>query len=206
MEGNDMFKFSSLRIMLSLFVVTCLFYSCATGKTRRIDLDSELVDDEHATSVQDYRTVADQMARSLIQLPFIHKAETPPTIAFIKVDNRTNRYIDTVGFQEKIRTLLLKNSRGKIFFLDRAAIEEILKERERKKKGLTTAAGKFVHKIYGADYFLTGSIHSINKVRGSQRSEYTRYSFRLTDADTSLIIWEDEYETRSLKSKGFMDR
>ena len=192
---------------LAFFLITaCFLCGCATGVTRRIDLDAELVNDEQATSVQDYRTVSDQMARSLIQLPFIHKAETPPTFAFIEVENRTNRYIDTVGFQEKIRTLLMKNCRGKIYFLDRSAIDEIVKERERKKKGITTASGKSANKIYGADYFLTGSIHSTNKIQGSQRSEYIRYSFRLTDADTSLIIWEDEYETRYFKSKGVMDR
>lgn len=192
--------------LIFMALVTWMIQGCATGVTQRVDLDAELVDDGRATSVQDYRTVADQMARSLIQLPFIHTAESPPTIAFVEVQNRTNRIIDTLGFQEKIRTLLLKNSRGKMYFLDRAAIEEILKERERKKKGFATASAKSAHKIYGADFFLTGSVHSVNRVQGTERTEYTRYSFRLTDADTSLIIWEDEYETRYFKSKAFMDR
>ena len=105
--------------------------ACATGVTRRVDMDAELVNDGQATSVQDYRTVADQMARSLIQLPFIHKAESPPTIAFIEVKNRTNKFIDTVAFQEKIRTLLLKNCRGKLYFLDRTAMDDIVQERKR---------------------------------------------------------------------------
>ena len=179
-----------------LLGVTFILGGCATGTTTRVDLDSELVNDAYATSVQDYRTVADQMARSLIQLPFIHNAENPPTIAFVKIENRTNRFIDTVGFQEKIRTLLLKNCRSKLYFLDRSAMDEIIKERKRKKKGLATASEKSKSKIYGADYFLAGSIHSINRVGGSQRTEYTRYSFRLTDADNSVIVWEDEYETR----------
>lgn len=189
-----------------LLLISWVFSGCATGITRRIDLDAELIDDGQATSVQDYRTVADQMARSLIQLPFIHRAESPPTIAFIKVDNRTNRYIDTVAFQEKIRTLLLKNCSGKLYFLDRAAIDEIVAERKRKKKGHATASGKSSGKIFGADYFLTGSIHSVNRIQGTQRTEYVRYSFRLTDADNSLIVWEDDYEARYFKSKSLMDR
>lgn len=195
-----------LRRIGFLFLAGALLAGCATGVTRRVDLDAELVDDASSTSVQDYRTVSDQMARSLVQLSMIQQAESPPSIAFLEVDNRTNQFIDTVAFQEKIRTLLLKNCRGKILFLDRAAIEAILDERERKKKGLVTASGKSSSAIYGADYFLTGSIHSINRIQGTERTEYRRYSFRLTDADTSLIVWEDEYETRYFKSKALMDR
>jgi len=194
------------RKLFFLLLSVSLFFSCAVGVTKRIDPDVELIDDEQATSVQDYRTVADQMARSLIQLSFIQQAETPPTIAFISVDNRTNRYIDTEAFQEKIRTLLLKNCRGKIYFLDRTAIKEILEERKRKQKGYTTSSEKSSQKIFGADYFLTGSIHSLNRIQGTARTEYIRYSFRLTDADTSLIVWEDDYESRYFKSKALMDR
>ena len=196
----------------SLFLLVCalltagLISGCATGVTQRVDLDSELVNDGQATSVQDYRTVSDQMARSLVQLPLIQNATTPPTIAFLEVENRTNRYIDTLGFQEKIRTNLLKNSLGRFYFLDRSAIDDLMEERKRKEKGMVTASAKSANKILGADYFLTGSIHSINRVQGTQKTEYTRYSFRLTDADNSLIVWEDEYETRYFKSKAFMDQ
>jgi hypothetical protein len=187
-------------------LLALLLCGCATGKTSRVDLDAELVGDAYATSVQDYRTVADRMARSLLQLPFIHKAEHPPTIAFTEVENRSNRYIDTKAFQEKIRTLLMKNCRGKIYFLDRDTLAAILKERKVKFKGQATASAKSQGKILGADYFLTGSISSINRVGGTGSTEYMRYSFRLTDADNSLIVWEDEYETRYHKQKAWSDQ
>jgi uncharacterized protein (TIGR02722 family) len=191
--------------LMFLLLIAWMLNACSPGVSKRVDLDAELVSDAQATSVQDYRTVADQMARSLIQLPLIHKAESPPTIAFIEVKNRTNKIIDTEGFQEKIRTLLIKNCGGKIYFLDRAAVKEILEERKMEQVGIVTT-GKSASKMYGADYFLAGSIHSINRIQGTQKTEYTRYSFRLTDADTSLIIWEDEYETRYFKEKAFWDQ
>lgn len=195
-----------LSIILCVLSIAALLVGCATGVTKRVDLDAEMVYDEQSTSVQDYRTVSDQMARSLVQLNIIQKAQSPPTIAFLEVENRTNRFIDTLGFQEKIRTNLLKNSQGKFYFLDRSAINSLIEERRRKEKGVTSASAKFSNAILGADFFLTGSIHSINRVQGTQKTEYTRYSFRLTDADTSLIVWEDEYETRYFKSKAFMDQ
>ena len=95
--------------LMFLLLIAWMLNACSPGVSKRVDLDAELVSDAQATSVQDYRTVADRMARSLIQLPLIHKAESPPTIAFIEVKNRTNKIIDTEGFQEKIRTLLIKN-------------------------------------------------------------------------------------------------
>ena len=189
------------------FILLCsMFAGCSAGRTRRVDLDAEIINDPQATSVQDYRTVADRMARSLLQLPFIHKADSPPTIAFIDVENRSNKYIDTRAFQEKIRTLLLKNCRGKIYFLDRAAIKDILKERKLKRKGQATASSKAGGKILGADYFLTGSIHSITTRQSDASTDYMRYSFRLTDADNSLIVWEDDYESRSLTQKSWLDQ
>jgi uncharacterized protein (TIGR02722 family) len=194
------------RFLFYALLSAILLYGCATGVTRRVDLDSEIVNDGQATSVQDYRTVSDQMARSLVQLPMFQRAKTPPTIAFLEVENRTNRFIDTVAFQEKIRSNLLKNSLGRFYFLDRSSIDKLLEERKRKEKGLVSASAKSSHAILGADYFLTGSIHSINRVQGTAKTEYTRYSFRLTDADTSLIVWEDDYEVRYFKSKAFMDR
>jgi uncharacterized protein (TIGR02722 family) len=200
-----MLEFRYCRRLVLLLLVASMLGACSTGVSQRVDLDAELVGDTQATSVQDYRTVADQMARSLIQLPLIHKAQSPPTIAFIEVKNRTNRIIDTEGFQEKIRTLLIKNCMGRIYFLDRAAIDAILEERKMEQVGMTTA-GKSTGMMYGADYFLAGSIHSINRIQGTQKTEYTRYSFRLTDADTSLIVWEDEYESRYFKEKAFWDR
>ncbi len=192
--------------LIFIVFIALIVTGCSAGKTRRVDLDAEIVNDPQATSVQDYRTVADKMARSLLQLSFIHKADTPPTIAFIDVENRSNKYIDTRAFQEKIRTLLLKNCRGKIYFLDRAAIKDILKERKIKRKGQATASAKANGKILGADYFLTGSIHSMTSRQSDASTDYMRYSFRLTDADNSLIVWEDDYESRSHTQKSWQDQ
>lgn len=200
-----MMKRKLAKLILCVFLLSFLS-ACATGVTKRVDLDAELVGDSHSVSVQDYRTVADKMARSLIRLHFIQQAENPPTIAFVKLDNRTNTFIDTRSFQEKIRTLLIKNCQGKIIFLDRSKIKEIQAEKERKEMGVVTGSAKSSQNIYGADYFLTGAISSINRIQGTEKTEYRRYSFRLTDADSSAIVWEDDYETRYYKSKALMDR
>lgn len=195
-----------LRLTLSAVLCLALLSGCNAGRTQRVDLDAELVRDSQGTSVQDYRTVADKMARSLIQLPFIHTAKTPPTIAFVSVENRSNQYIDTKAFQEKIRTNLLRNCAGKLYFLDRTSLAAIQQERQLKGSGEFSSKKSGKEKIIGADYFLTGSIHSINKLSGTGKTEYMRYAFRLTDANNSLIVWEDEYETRYHKQTSWLDQ
>jgi len=192
-------------LVLFLLPVILLSLACATGSTRRVGVDDTSVNDPTSTEVQDYRTVAERMARSLIQTRFVQDALEPPTVAFLSVENRTNDYIDTEAFLEKIRTLLVKHSGGKITFLDRQATLAILKERKAKELGQVTASGKFEESRLGADYFLTGVIHSINRGQGSRMTVYRRYSFRLTDADTSAIVWEDEYETKILRQRDWRD-
>ncbi len=184
-------------------VAMLLAAGCA-GKTHRVEVGRDLVSDPTATSVQDFETVAQNMARSLISLPQIQNANPAPTIAFAKVENRSNDFVDSQAFLEKMRTLLIKHSGGKLIFLDRKHLDEIKAERDAKETGEFTSSGET--KIYGADFFLTGVISSVNAAGGSEKTVFRRYSFRLTDARTGAIVWEDEYESQVYAKRGMMYR
>jgi PBP1b-binding outer membrane lipoprotein LpoB len=175
-----------------------------SGKTSRMEVGKDVVSDPTAVSVQDFETVGQQMARSLIQLPQIQNAAQPPTIAFLPVENRSNDFIDKQAFQEKMRSLLVQNGNGKLLFLDRQHLDELKAERDAKDAGQLTSSGDA--KFYGADYFLTGVISSINAAGGSEKTVFRRYAFRLTDARTSVIIWEHEYESQVYHKRGMMYR
>jgi PBP1b-binding outer membrane lipoprotein LpoB len=153
---------------------------------------------------QDFRSVAQRMARSLITLPQIQNATTPPKIAFSSVANNSNDYIDGDAFLRKMRTELVKNSDGRVVFLDRAIIDQIEKENRDKLRGKRTTGEE--QTPLGADFFLTGTIDSIDKVAGAGRTAYLRMSFRLTDAGSSAVVWEDEYETKKHTTAGIMYR
>ena len=60
--------------------------------------------------------------------------------------------------------------------------------------------------LSGADFFLTGTLDSIDKASGGIRSTYTRYSFRLTEAESGDIYWEDDYEVKKIGKAGLYDR
>ena len=103
-----------------------------------------------------------------------------------------------------MRTELIKSSEGRIVFIDRAIIDQIEKENRDKSRGKRTSSGD--ETPLGADFFLTGVIDSIDKVAGAGRTSYLRLSFRLTNAASSAVVWEDEYEIKKHTTTGVMYR
>jgi uncharacterized protein (TIGR02722 family) len=184
--------------ILSLALVGCV------AKTSRVDTASDEPFSDTETSSKDLKAVAQKMARSLIGLHQIQKATTPPRIAFSDVKNETNEIINKNLFIEKMRTLLLRNSQGRMIFLDREIASDITNERDAKRAG-ALSSGKMKARS-GADFFLTGKLSSIDKQSGGTRSTYTRYAFRLTDAESTAIVWEDDYEVKKIGSAGLYDR
>jgi PBP1b-binding outer membrane lipoprotein LpoB len=174
---------------------------CSTSETKRVDPDA-LTEMETGTglSSQDFRSICERMARSLITRPEIQNASTPPKVALYRVQNNSNDYIEGDAFTRKMRTLLSKHCEGKIVFIDRELTEAIEKEQRDKRRGKVTSAGDADR--LGADFFLTGELDAIDRSAGGGMTTYYRFSFRLTNAGTSAIVWEDEYETKKAPKRG----
>lgn len=184
-------------VTTSLFSLALIAGGCASvPQTIRVSPDTEADISDTTTDSRDLRTVCRTMAESITVLPQVKSAATAPRVAFLSVENRTNSYLDTVTFLEKIRTDLIKFATGKIVFLDRKHSEAILREREAKRS--KELAGTKLADRLGADYFLTGVISSIDKQVKRVRSTYTRYAFRLVDAESEAIIWEDDFEVKKI--------
>jgi PBP1b-binding outer membrane lipoprotein LpoB len=176
---------------------------CA-GQTARMDLDSE--DDALLGGIgsKDFRTACFEMAQSMVRLPQIQNAANPPTIAFVDMVNNSDEILNADDLLYKMRTELIKNSGGKMLFLDRDIIEQIRIERRDKQRGkVTTSGGKA---LYGADFFLAGRVESIRRTRGRRQTKYMRISVRLTDASSSAIVWENDYELKKMVVRGVYDR
>lgn len=190
--------------LAAMCLAMALSTSGCTSQTKRIHPDD--VQDEWGSgpTSQDFRSIAQQMARSMISLPQIQSATTPPTVAFVSVLNNSNEYIDGDLVLKQIRTHLIKHSGGRIVFLDRAVLPEIKEENRDKSRGKFTTSGQ--HTPYGADFYLTGDIDSIDRITSKGHTSYVRFSFRLTDAGTSGIVWEDEYEMKKHAALGIMYR
>ena len=152
---------------------------------------------------QDLVMVTDKMSRSILGIPQIASATTPPTIVLEPVDNQTRFPINKEIFLTRIRAQLISKSHGKVMFLARSQMAALEQERNRKREGAVTASSDpTVQEFKGADYFLTGSLQGMSTRTKAGTSDYILYSFHLIDARTSAIVWEDMAE---MKKQGLED-
>ena len=139
---------------------------------------------------QDLVSVADKMSRSILAIPEIARATTPPRIVIQPVVNETRFPIAKDIFVDKIRIELNKKSMGKVRFLARDRMPALEAERQAKREGaLTATADPKAQEFKGADYFLTGKLGGLSTRTTSGTSDYVLYIFQLIDARTSEIVW-----------------
>ena len=152
---------------------------------------------------QDLVAVTDRMARSILGIPEIARAPAAPRVVLEPVVNETRFPINKDIFLTRIRTQLNGKAFGKVRFLDREMMKTLGHERELKQSGQVTAsADPNAVEFRGADYFLTGKLQGLSTRTSQGTGDYVLYSFRLTDARTSEIIWEDSAE---IKKQGLED-
>jgi hypothetical protein len=152
---------------------------------------------------QDLVTVADKMARSILNIPEISRAQTPPRIVVLPVVNETRFPIAKDIFVDKIRIELNRNASGRVRFLARDTMPTLEQERAAKRAGAVTATtDPNAQEFKGADYFLKGKLQGMSTRTGAGTSDYVLYSFQLVDARTSEIVWEDASD---IKKQGLED-
>jgi hypothetical protein len=152
---------------------------------------------------QDMVSITDRMARSILSIPQIARAQVPPSIVLDPVVNNTRFPINKDIFLTRIRTQLNSKAMGQVSFLDREMMKTLERERELKRSGQVTASSDpRASEFGGADYFLTGKLDGMTTRTSAGTSDYVLYSFRLTDARTSRIVWEDSAE---IKKQGLED-
>ena len=203
---------TSLRLFaLTSVAAPALFLAgCATGVQSPSGVPvTEMKADERGfvagTGVesQDLVVVTDKMARGVLGIPEIANAKQTPRIVLEPVVNETRFPISKDIFLTRIRTQLNEKALGRVRFLDREMMKTLERERDLKRTGQVTAsADPSVVEFRGADYFLTGKLQGLTTKTSQGTSDYILYSFRLTDARTSEIIWESSSE---IKKQGLED-
>lgn len=190
-----------LRAIAAVVLAAFAAVSCSTPKSQRVDPD---VDDEMGgTGIEsgDIRAISDWMARSLVErLP--SGGPSKPVVVLKEVTNETRFIIDKDLFLKQMRTELIRDAGGKIDFLAREDMDAILAERAAKREGRvgqTEAKG-----LLGAEYFLTGTLSGLSKSSGGDRSDYIYASFRLVDAESSRIVWEDAKDFKKVGQAGVL--
>ena len=152
---------------------------------------------------QDLVAVTDKMVRGILGIPEVANAKATPRVVLEPVVNETRFPINKDIFLTRIRSNLNEHAAGRVRFLDREMMKTLERERELKMSGQVTAsADPNVVEFRGADYFLTGKLQGLTTRTSQGVSDYVLYSFRLTDARTSEIVWESSAE---IKKQGLED-
>ncbi len=152
---------------------------------------------------QDLAAVTEKMARSLVGLPQIASATTPPRIVIDPVVNETRFPVNKDIFLTRIRVLLNSKAQGKMIFLARDRMDTLQKERDLKRQGqVTSTTDPTLQEFKGADFFLTGKLSGMSTRTRAGTSDYVLYSFQLINPRTSEIVWEDFAE---IKKQGLED-
>jgi penicillin-binding protein activator len=155
------------------------------------------------TESGDIVTVTELIAREILGVPEIANAQGTPRVVLEPVENNTRFAINKDMFLDRIQGLLNRNARGKVRFLARSNMAALEKERQLKQSGqLTSTSDPNVQEFKGADFFLTGKLNSHTTRTSAGVSDYMMYSFRLIDARTSDIVYENFHE---VKKQGLED-
>jgi penicillin-binding protein activator len=203
--------FSKISVPLCSAAVAALLVGCASSGVKNpsgvpvthLNADEQGFVAGTGVESQDLVNVADKMARSILGIPQIASAPTPPTVVLQPVDNQTRFPINKDIFLTRIRAELNSKATGKVMFLARNQMEALEKERNLKREGAVTASSDpTVQEFKGADYFLTGSLQGLSTRTAAGTSDYILYDFHLIDARTSVIVWEDKAE---MKKQGLED-
>lgn len=152
---------------------------------------------------QDLVRVADKMARGILAVPQVARAQGTPRVVLDPVVNETRFPISKDIFLTRIRVQLNSQAAGKVVFLARDRMATLERERDLKRSGqVTTGSDPNVNEFKGADFFLTGKLSSLTTRSSQGVSDYILYTFQLVDARTSDIIWEGFEE---IKKQGLED-
>ncbi len=191
-------------LVLAIAMVGCVAIDSpvvGSGKVQYGDSKAvETVTNEFGST--DLQTIAEAMARSLIQSPVIAGAQPRPLLTVDEVKNKTSEYIDTRAITDSIRTQLLKSGAVR-FAVDKIGMQSQTDELTRQNQGglYNKARAKKTGRMEGADYRLEGSISSIVKKTSDLKDVYYKFSLILVNNETGVMEWADEKDIRKTSKR-----
>ena len=177
-----------------MLALSTLAGGCKSFEGNYADPDKvEIVNDKWNET--DARLTAETMIKSALAKPWITEFVTQNKGAkpFILVDdfeNRTSEQLDTKAIFESVRNELINS--GRVRFLDGAQRKKILDEYRYQGSGTVRKdQAKKAGKQYGADFFMVGSISSIEAEQSGYKTVTYQVEMRLTSIETSEIVWTE---------------
>lgn len=150
----------------------------------------------------DLQTIAESMARSMMQSRPVTQSRKTPLVTIAEVKNKTSEYIDTRSITDSIRAQLLKSGAVR-FAVDTVAMQNQTDELIRQNQtGLyKKSTAKKIGQMEGADFRVEGNITSIVKRTSDIKDVYYKFSLMLVNNESGVIEWADEKEIRKTTTR-----
>lgn len=147
------------------------------------------------------RDVVDEFTSS----DFLLDQSEPPVMMIAGIQNRTNEHIDTKNITDRMRTLLIQG--GDVRFINEARRQDLLNEQGFQAANVTPEGQLAIGQQLGAQYMMSGSLTEIKKTSpkqvriSKQELRYYKFTFEVTDLQSSEIVWITETEFSRQASK-----
>lgn len=148
---------------------------------------------------QDIISMADRMARDLLQHNALTDRSTPPRIILDaeyfrnEGSSRVNKNLIT----DRLRVNLNRSANGRLLFVGREFADMVEHERMLKREGVTDGGTiRSTQGTAGADFRLAGRIatrDSIDSQSGTSQ-RWTQITFEMIDLELGTIIWSNIYD------------
>jgi len=184
---------------LALTLAACFAAGCGGYSSKRVNPSAD--DDVGGTGIDSADVIAftDKAAPALAQA-LLASPKNDIVVAFPPIKNETVQPMNTAIFSDRLRGALVKQCGARVRFLAREQMDEIMKEREAKEKGVYSKTESKA--LLGADFLLTGRFTSLSKRAGGDRADYFLLSLDLVDAADSHVAWTDSYQFKKVGDAG----
>ena len=187
-------------VLLAVFVL-----GGCSGSSRYVETDQ--VDDlTRGVSDTDVKLLANTIIEKLLASEFIERYDKPVTISLLPIVNSTSEYVNTDAlFGEKIMEAIINSGAGTFEFVDRALLDETIKEAELAADGLVSQSeATKLGRAAGVTLLMTGELTSIRTNTRNVDQRYYKLSLRLVDTERNTIVWIANEEIRKSSKKGWM--
>lgn len=150
----------------------------------------------------DLQTIAESMARSMLQSRPVTQSRERPLVTIAEVKNKTSEYIDTRAITDSIRAQLLKSGAVR-FAVDINSMQNQTDEliRQNQTGMYKKSKSKKIGQMEGADFRVEGNITSIVKRTSDIKDVYYKFSLMLVNVESGVIEWADEKEIRKTSTR-----
>lgn len=196
------------RICLPLAALSLAMMSsgCAMFRASATDVNVDQTGHMDARyDAADMRNITQNVVDDFLASEFLQNQPEPPVMMIAGVQNRTNDHVDTKNITDRMRTLLIQS--GDVRFINEARRADLINEQGYQAANVTPDMQLAIGQQLGAQYMVSGSLTEIKRTSpkqvriSKQELRYYKFTYEVTDLETSEIVWITEEEFSRQASK-----